>query len=288
MTSYKYGIIHNLKNNKGKKSLEKLFDYLIKENIPFCFNKDYYSGKKGFDILKPDEIIDKSNIILVLGGDGSMLEAVRMIEKRDKPVIGINLGKLGFLADIDLSEMEDKIKLIEVGDYEIEERCRLEAIYGKQKLTALNDIVIDKGFSSRVIKIDVEINDIYFTTYTADGIILATATGSTAYNLSASGPIMQPGVKGIILTPISPHALAQRPMIIPETSVVKITVETPDGGMMLSGDGQDNLKMSSKAEIIIKQADFKSKFIKFKGRDYYRILREKLGWGGFKKRYHQN
>ncbi len=286
-----YGLIHNFKEETGE-DLVPFIKMLKKNKISFFINKKLPLLSEYGNIISDDLdlLIDKSDIIVVFGGDGSMLEISRKIAKRKKPILGVNFGKLGFLAETDIHDLCNRLKQVESNDYYIEERELLTAKLNKsnnnklsKKITALNDIVIDKGYSGRLIKLDVYINDIYFTTYTSDGLIISTPTGSTAYNLSASGPIVEPNVKAIILTPINPHALAMRPMIISDKSTIKIVVnDDAISDMLLSGDGQSNKHIKSPAEIIVKKNNFKAQFIKFRDLSYYQILREKLGWGGFK------
>ncbi|NOR44695.1 MAG: NAD(+) kinase, partial [Candidatus Delongbacteria bacterium] len=230
------------------------------------------------------ELIKDSDIIIVLGGDGSLLETARNATGTSKPFLGVNFGKLGFLADVKENEVINRIKMIEEGNYHIEERIMLDAFYEDKKICALNDIVIDKGASQRVLKVSVDINGKYFTTYTSDGLIISTPTGSTAYNMSANGPIVQPGVSAFIITPLSPHALAMRPVVIPDNSVITLTAESSDNKMILSGDGQTNINIDSLKKIVIKKSKTTAKFIKFDDSDFYMLLREKLGWGGFKER----
>jgi len=290
-----YGLIHNFKEETGK-DLVPFVNLLKKNNNSFFINKNLplLNCDKKKILEDTDKLIDKSDILVVFGGDGSMLEISRKSAKRKKPILGVNFGKLGFLAETDIHDLCNRFKQVEEMDYYIEERFLLSTIVSKngkteennQKITALNDIVIDKGYSGRLIKLDVYINNTYFTTYTSDGLIISTPTGSTAYNLSASGPIVEPNVKAIILTPINPHALAMRPMIISDESIIKVVVnDETSSDMLLSGDGQSNIHLNSPAEIVVKKNDFKAQFIKFNDKSYYQILREKLGWGGFKIRY---
>jgi len=292
-----YGLIHNFKEETGE-DLVPFLKMLKKNSISFFINKNLPLLSKYGNIISDDLdlLIDKSDVIVVFGGDGSMLEISRKIAKRKKPILGVNFGKLGFLAETDIQDLCNRLKQIEDNDYYIEERELLTAKLNNpdknknnklsNKITALNDIVIDKGYSGRLIKLDVYINDIYFTTYTSDGLIISTPTGSTAYNLSASGPIVEPNVKAIILTPINPHALAMRPMIISDKSIIKIVINDDSiSDMLLSGDGQSNVHIKAPTEIIVNKNNFKAQFIKFKDLSYYKILREKLGWGGFKIRY---
>jgi NAD+ kinase len=234
--------------------------------------------------MEKKDLIENSDIIIVLGGDGSMLETAHFAAELSKPFLGVNYGKLGFLADVKDNEIVDRILSIEKSEYFIEERIMLEAEIGEKKIFALNDIVLDRGYSQRVLKASVSINGKFFTTYTSDGVIVSTPTGSTAYNMSAHGPILQPGVPAFIITAMNPHALAMRPIVVPDDSVITIKAESNYKEIMLSSDGQESLIIPSGAVFTVKKAPFTARFIKFSDSDYYHLLREKLGWGGFKER----
>lgn len=281
----KYGILDNLHRNHDTELLTKIFKGIKNTGLEIVINKETeYNKQFKFPIKTKDELMKYSDIIIVLGGDGSLLETARNTSGTSKPFLGVNFGKLGFLADVNENEVLNRIKMIERGDYYIEERIMLSATYKDKKIYALNDIVIAKGYSQRVLKISVDINGKYFTTYTSDGLIISTPTGSTAYNMSANGPIVQPGVPAFIITPLSPHALAMRPVVIPDSSIITIIAESSDNDMVLSGDGQTNLDIVSLGKVTIKKSKSTAKFIKFEDSDFYTILREKLGWGGFKER----
>jgi len=281
----RYGIIDNLKSDHSTKNLSIFFSQLQKTGLDFVINKNSdYTSQLSFPVKEKKVLIEESDVIIVLGGDGSMLETAHFAAELSKPFLGVNYGKLGFLADVKENEIADRILMIEKGEYFIEERIMLEAETGGRKMYALNDIVLDRGYSQRVLKAAVTINGKFFTTYTSDGVIVSTPTGSTAYNMSAHGPILQPGVPAFVITAMSPHALAMRPIVVPDDSVISITAESNYKEIMLSSDGQESLTIPSGSVVSVKKAPFTSKFIKFHDSDYYHLLREKLGWGGFKER----
>jgi len=281
----RYGIIDNLKSDHSTKNLSIFFSQLQKTGLDFVINKNSdYTSQLSFPVKEKKVLIEESDVIIVLGGDGSMLETAHFAAELSKPFLGVNYGKLGFLADVKKNEIADRILMIEKGEYFIEERIMLEAETGGRKMYALNDIVLDRGYSQRVLKAAVTINGKFFTTYTSDGVIVSTPTGSTAYNMSAHGPILQPGVPAFVITAMSPHALAMRPIVVPDDSVISITAESNYKEIMLSSDGQESLTIPSGSVVSVKKAPFTSKFIKFHDSDYYHLLREKLGWGGFKER----
>jgi NAD+ kinase len=281
----KYGIIDNLKSEHSSESLKSFFLELKRTGLDFVINKNSeYTESLSFPVKEKRSLITNSDVIIVLGGDGSMLETAHIAAELSKPFLGVNYGKLGFLADVKENEIIDRVLMIEKGEYFIEERIMLEAAFDGKKIYALNDIVLDRGYSQRVIKSSVSINGKFFTTYTSDGVIISTPTGSTAYNMSAHGPILQPGVPAFVITAMSPHALAMRPIVIPDDSVITITAESNYKEIMLSSDGQESITIPSLSKFTVKKAPYKAKFIKFHDSDYYHLLREKLGWGGFKER----
>jgi NAD+ kinase len=221
--------------------------------------------------------------ILAMGGDGTMLSAARIIGNSEKPLVGINLGGLGFLTGISVETLFEKMERILLGDYTIEKRMVLDVhVIGNgdgKTYFALNDVVLDRGGSPRVIRADVTIDGQFFNTYISDGIIVSTPTGSTAYSLSAWGPIVVPSLESIILNPICPHSLTARPTVIPATSKVILKVQPGDSNSLLSVDGQENIYISPGTEVEILKGDFYIHFISFSENCFFDLLRKKLQWG---------
>lgn len=226
------------------------------------------------------ELKDISDLVITLGGDGTMLHAVRLMEDKDVPILGVNFGGLGFLTEITQQELYSSLKDVLNGKFAIEERMMLEAKIINTSYKTLNDIVITKEALARIISLKVLIDSEYLTTYQGDGIIAATPTGSTAYSLSAGGPIVIPDMKAIILTPICPHTLGVRPMVIPHLSKITIIIESDAQGIMLTIDGQQGVKLNLYDEVEITYAEKPIKLIKPKKRSFYEVLRTKLKWGG--------
>lgn len=266
------------------------------ENIPFVENLILNLKSQGYRLIvasgtdhrfsdicykEKDEIIKEASILLVLGGDGSLLRSARLISSSNLPILGVNFGKLGFLTETNLNQLPEQLAKLQSGSYSLEKRPLLSAIYQGKEILALNEIAIEKGSSPRVIRMEVYINGKYFSTYTSDGLLISTPTGSTAYNLSAGGPIMQPDVRAILLTPLNPHALAMRPFLIPDDVEIKIIARSDQNSMLLSGDGQDSVVLNKESEIIIKKHADQVSFVRFADSDFYKLLRNKLGWGGF-------
>ncbi len=219
--------------------------------------------------------------VIVIGGDGTFLRAARMMAPYDVPILGINMGTLGFLTEIELSEVDTALTRLLRGDFFIEERMMLEAkvMRAQQHVAAyigLNDVVINKGPMARLITLDIFVDQEFVTTYTADGVILASPTGSTAYSLSAGGPIVYPEIEVTLLTPICPHTLHARPLVIPAQKTTRVVVMNQQPDSMLTIDGQSSFELLSGDEIFVSKAPFITRLIRIKGQSFFSILREKL------------
>ena len=227
------------------------------------------------------EILKAAKVILTLGGDGTILRTVKAIGPRGIPVLGVNLGGLGFLADTPPEIFLDYIEAVVKGHYLIEERsllhCRVNK--GEQNFTAFNDFVIDKAGFSRVIEINTTVNGHLLNSYIADALILSTPSGSTGYSLSAGGPIVIPQSHVFIINPICPHSLTNRPVVIPDTSLVKIRVATEYKEVSLICDGFTAASLPSGTELEFQKADYSVKLIKMKEREFFETMRNKLRWG---------
>ncbi len=279
--------------NNNKESLPDAIDTLLKlgpqYNLEFFIHDELSQSlkKKLGNVLSQKqylpsaELVAESDVIVAFGGDGTILSAARMVGKSDVPILGINLGKLGFLAEGSLEELEPFIRDIITGQHVTEERMMLKTTIEKDKseLYSLNDVVIDNSTSSRLIHISVYVNGEYLVSYSGDGIILATPTGSTAYSLAAGGPIVVPTTGVIVVQPISPHSLSARTVIIPDTSTIRIVVEHLSNEARLTADGQTEKIFAPPLDIYIRKAEYSVKLIKRKDRSYYDVLRAKLLWG---------
>lgn len=218
-------------------------------------------------------------MVIAFGGDGTILAAARAIGVHKTPILGVKIGSLGFLAEVASEELLTVMEKIERGGFRLEERMVLEATVANRKFFALNDVVIDKGASPRIIQLSVYVGDEYVSTSTADGLIVATPTGSTAYSLSAGGPIVNPAMKAIIITPICPHILANRPMVISAEETFTVEIKSEDAEVKFTVDGQENLALRSGDRVQIKKADHSVRLIKSSDRSFYDLLRTKLKWG---------
>ena len=222
------------------------------------------------------------DMLIALGGDGTMLAAARLVGSTGTPILGVNLGKLGFLAELATTELEEAVGEILNGQYIVEHRLVLQATVSgspERVLYGLNDVVVDKSRSSRMINVDVYINDAFAVTYRGDGLIVSTPTGSTAYALSSGGPIVTPTSGVIGITPVSPHTLSGRPLIVPDTDAIRIVAKTHTDEVLISIDGQEEAVLKPPAEVNIRKAAHTINLVKRSGRSYFDVLRAKLLWG---------
>lgn len=220
----------------------------------------------------------KADCLLTFGGDGTILSAAHEFIDSDIPIMGINVGKLGFLAEFSVDEIEEALKALFEGDFRMVDRSILETNINGQVLYALNDFVIEKKASSRMITIATYSDEHYVGDYRGDGIILTTPTGSTAYNLSCNGPIIAPSTKVLCITPISPHTLTLRPLVIPDSNEVTFIPDSPSGESILVADGQIERILKNGESVKIKLSDSKIKLIKPSKVSYYDVLRKKFLW----------
>ncbi|MEJ2697585.1 MAG: NAD(+)/NADH kinase [Candidatus Sulfobium sp.] len=264
---------------------------ILRELLPWLRRKGYETfvdreaaGALNIEGFTRKEIASSVDVVFVLGGDGTMLSVSRAVAEKGVPILGINLGSMGFMAEINKDELYEVVDGILSGDCAIEERLMLTAKIrrnGEQiaGYTVLNDVVINKGALARIIDMETFINGKYVTTFKADGLIVATPTGSTAYSLSASGPIVYPTLDSIVLTPICPHTLTNRPILLPHDFGIEIVLRTLSEDVYLTLDGQIGAPLRMDDVIEIGRADYKTRLLIPYERDYFEILRNKLRWG---------
>lgn len=280
------GLVVNYEKEKAQEITFRIVDWLSLKKI-----KVYIEGNKGKAIGREDlscpteKFLNKVELIISLGGDGTLLKAARLAASTDIPVFGVNLGGLGFLTQIGIDDLESSLEKLYQEKYFVDERMMLDCSVTRKdkeirKFTALNDIAIGKGAFARIICLATYVNDDYVITYSADGLVISTSTGSTAYSLSAGGPIVNPGINSMILTPICPHTLSARPLIIGENDQVRITLESSEEEVMVTIDGQEGFTLEPEDEVIVKKSSHKARLITFKEKSFYAILREKLRWSG--------
>lgn len=267
-----------------------LLDYFTRHSLTYRVHEDlgrwYNTGapERRIDplLFVPETALASSaDIIVALGGDGTMLAAARQYGPSGTPLLGVNLGKLGFLAEISIEEIESCFDQLVSGRTLIVDRTVLEATCEQdgRRFYGLNEIVIDRGASPRLINLATYVDDDYLVTYAGDGIILATPTGTTAYSLSNGGPIAVPSGKVIVINPIAPHTLTARSVVVDDASVIKVSVESVLESVHINADGQVEGFYKTPAEFIIRKAPYTIKLVKLADRTYYDILRAKLFWG---------
>ena len=235
----------------------------------------------GMDGILFDEMCSRSDFLVSLGGDGTLLSLVRRSYGYNKPILGINAGNLGFLADIRIDEVDDFLVSLLAGDYRIDDRMMIEGYVrtseGTKNFYAFNDVVITRPTISKMAKIDASIDGEWFNTYSGDGLIIATPTGSTAYSMAAGGPIIYPLTKAFIMTPICAHSLTQRPLVVPADFTIEL--HSPDARVIAMIDGQDDYEMHIGDQLVIRGAKIGAKLLHRSERNYFSVLREKLSWG---------
>ena len=235
--------------------------------------------------LGEEEIAQRVDLLVAIGGDGNMLRAARRAAAHGVPLLGVNRGRLGFLTDISPDHMLEAIDAILAGDYDAEDRQMLEATVSRGKsrgatLYALNDVVLQKGDSGRIIEFVTSVDGTYVNTHGGDGLIVSTATGSTAYALSCGGPIIQPDVDALVMIPICPHTLSDRPLVLRGTSEIHITLAPgSDYKGHVACDGDELAKLTDKDALKIRSADRRVTLLHPKEYNYYELLRSKLNWG---------
>ena len=272
-----FGVVSSFIKELKRNKLEYLLTKTLledKDKLKIEIDEDFLSDDK--------EIYEKSDLIISIGGDGTMLTTAFHALSYDKPVLGLNLGKLGFLAEVDISQMDIIIKDIKEGNYQVQKRMVLTADcdnYPGEKLIAINDIVIDKGGWPKMIEITAEVDGEYVSTFSADGVIIATPIGSTGYSLSTGGPVVSPSAGAITLSPISPHSLTMRPLVLSSEQEIVIKADSPHNEIQISCDGQRVYHIPPPLEIKIVKSEKPLKLIHTSVTTYFETLRNKLLWG---------
>lgn len=236
------------------------------------------------DSLAGAELCSSSDLIVVLGGDGTMISTARLVGDSEALVLGINYGSLGYLTDFRIEEMYEALEAIFAGNYEIDRRVMLRAEHWRNESKqaegrVLNDVVINKAALARIIEIEVKLNGHFVNAFRADGLIVSTPTGSTAYNLSAGGPIVYPSMNALVLTPICPFSLTNRPIVIPDTANVELELKNENEGVVLTLDGQIGYALSSGDTVRIRKSSTTFNLVQPPNRNYFDVLRNKLKWG---------
>lgn len=230
------------------------------------------------------QIATEADLVVVLGGDGTILNAARLVEEHGVPILGVNMGGLGFLTEVTVDQIYPALERVFAKDFSVDERIMLRARLHRHgehvaHATVLNDVVVSKGTLARMVALQITVDGRLVTSLRGDGVIVSTPTGSTAYSLSAGGPIIHPSVQALILTPICPHTLTHRPLLIPSSGSLEVTLTSQGEGAMTTFDGQVGVAMVQGDTVVIGASDHRTKLIRFPDHTYYDVLRKKLKWG---------
>ena len=236
------------------------------------------------ELVDPDELAANVDLMLVLGGDGTMIATARMVGDADVPVLGVNYGGLGYLAEFRIEELFTALESIFSGNYRLDKRVMLsvELLRGDESLThhrVLNDVVINKSALARIIEIEAYLNQQFVNSFRADGLIVSTPTGSTAYNLSAGGPVIYPSMNAIVITPICPFTLSNRPIVVPDDAEIELRLKTQQEEVALTLDGQVGFPLKVEDRVMIRKSRTTFNLVQPMNRNYFEVLRDKLRWG---------
>ena len=277
------GVIGHLEYDGLVEVLRTIFRLAGELDIEPVFEPDLLDVAAGAGRLQADTEIDA---LVTLGGDGTLLRGARLVSGRAVPILGINLGRLGFLTSCGRDEAELALRRLAAGDYLAERRMQLEgraldsAGGARKRWFALNDVVLHKGGFARVLHLTVSANGDPIGTYAADGIVFSTPTGSTAYSLSAGGPVVVPTVESILVTAISPHTLAIRPLVLPADTELRVHTDDGPEELLVTVDGQVGTTFAVGDTLLVRRADRHALIVRFPGSTFFSVLTRKLGWGG--------
>ena len=273
------GIVVKPGDDDARRTADELSVWLGERKVVLA-SKPFVS-EKGLDVWPSAADAD---LIVVLGGDGTMLATSRLVGDTGVLVLGVNYGGLGYLTDFRIEEMYSALEAILDGDFEVDRRVQLDAEHRRERKSltkgrVLNDIVINKAAIARIIEIEVSLNGLFVNSFRADGLIVATPTGSTAYNLSAGGPIVYPSMNAVVLTPICPFTLTNRPIVVPDGSEIELKLIGDHKGVLLTLDGQTGIPLNSGDTVSIRKSETTFNLVQPPNRNYFDVLRNKLKWG---------
>ena len=280
----KIGVFCKPKAPSATDILGRLIPWLRKQNYHIFLDTGTAAIINETSSYEKREISQQADLLIVLGGDGTLLSIARAAHPHNIPILAVNLGSLGFLAEISIDELYPTLENILAGKFEIENRMLLNACIWRngekvEDHNVLNDVVINKGAVARVINLQVLVNGQYMTSYRADGLIIATPTGSTAYSLSAGGPIIHPSMHTLVLSPICPFTLTNRSILIPDQSIIQVKLAAEYDDVRVTLDGQEGYDMRAGDILKIKKTKTSLQLIRGPNKNYYQILRDKLHWG---------
>jgi NAD+ kinase len=276
------GLVAKYQEPKAAQAVRWLIPWLKKRGKKVCVENGLTGA--GAQSCSKKEMAAKADLIISLGGDGTLLNIAPLVERAEVPILGVNMGGLGFITEVAVNELEAILTKTLEGDYQVEKRMTLEIrVIGKKRrihrFRVLNDAVITKGARSRIIDLETYIGADYLCTYRADGLIISTPTGSTAYSLAAAGPILEPTLGAIVLAPICPHTLTNRPIVVPSDDTIRVALRSFGDTVILSPDGQQGVRLNNGDKVEARDYGLPVSLIKLPSRSYYEILRDKLKWG---------
>ena len=283
----KIGVIAKPRNlNTGEEVLRPLKTWLEDKGLEVFWDRDTAALIQESSSFLKSDIPSQAEMIIVLGGDGTLISVARLIEGRNIPILGVNRGGLGFLTEVTMEELYPLLERVLAGEMMIDERILLNTHIHRQgeritQYTAVNDIVVNKGALARIIELEVYIDRQYVITFRADGLIISTPTGSTAYSLAAGGPIVHPAMGALILTPICPHTLTHRPIVLPDDVKIEVILNVDNVDVHATLDGQVGFALKYRDVVEVRKSHHKVQLIRSPSRSYYQILRTKLKWGEF-------
>jgi NAD+ kinase len=264
--------------------LEEIAQFLIEQGLEVSFERDtaQATGVSDFEALSPAEIGQRCDLAVVVGGDGTMLGIARELARWNIPLVGINQGRLGFITDVAIGQYKEALATLVAGDYEVENRSMLEGQVWRDghcifEGLSLNDVVVSRGATASMVELSVHVDDDFVANIRADGLIVATPTGSTAYALSAGGPILHPAIGGVVVVPIASHTLSNRPIVLPDSGEVRVSI-------VVGKDVSANFDMHNLASLMngdqvrVRRSAFTVRFLHPRGWSYYATLRRKLRW----------
>jgi len=270
-------------------ALGDLIAWLRERDVEVCIERRTAAlaegAASGACVADGPELAARADALVVLGGDGTLLGVSHALDRRSVPVLGVNFGSLGFLTEIALAELYPTLQGVLDEKYEYEERRMLHAVVRRsgrpdESGDVLNDIVVAKAVLSRIIELDVTIDGLFVSAFRADGLIVSSPTGSTAYNLAAGGPILHPALPAVVLTPICPHMLTNRPLVVADESAIEVRLRAERGvEVQVTFDGQRGFPLSSQDTVVVTRSPRCLRLVKARGRDFYGVLRTKLKWG---------
>ncbi|HOV99199.1 MAG TPA: NAD(+)/NADH kinase [Bacteroidota bacterium] len=286
----RFGIYGNIEKEEIAPVIEKLVLQFLEKNIPFCLHESLIPLMrknlsrpvlKSVKAVSDKKLPTSCDIVISVGGDGTILRLARIVSTVGTPILGVNVGKLGFLAEVSVGEIGECIDEILRGEYSVEKRTMLETKFGNQIFpeSALNDVVVNCPSTSRMLSVDIFVDDDYLGTVRGDGIIVATPTGSTAYALSNGGPIVPPSTEVFLISPICPHTLTIRTVVVPDTVKIHLRVKHAPAKIHVAIDGQPQTFRKSPIDVCVRKSPYCTSLVKRVNTNYFDVLRRKLNWG---------